>query len=103
MKLKIFIGILTIGFFITAFNSRQIQKNIATVDQKEGVYIFMFSKPIAEYQFLGTVKKTGLVWKGNPVEMFNILLRRCKKDYPQADGLIFFDVDMDRADCIKFK
>ncbi|MBI4930216.1 MAG: hypothetical protein HY841_05600 [Bacteroidetes bacterium] len=103
MKTKIFIATLTVGLFLTAFKFVADTKSSATVDQKEGIYIFMFSKPTAEYQFLGTVKKTGLVWSGKPAEMFNILLRRCKKDYPQADGLIFSDVDMDHADCVKFK
>lgn len=78
-------------------------KSSAIAEQREGFYIFMFSKPAMEYEHLGTVKKTGLVWSGKPEEMFNILLRRAKKDYPKADAIIFTNVDMDKADCIKFK
>jgi len=88
---------------ITGFTIQTTNQSAAQVEQKEGIYIFMFSKPVAQYEYLGTVKKTGLVWTGKPEEMFNILLRRCKKDYPQANGIIFADVDMNKADCIKFK
>lgn len=86
-----------------ALHKWQLEKSSATVEQKEGVYIFMFSKPASEYQYLGSVKKTGIVMSGKPEEMFNTLLRRCKKEYPGADGLIFTSVDMEKADCIKLK
>ena len=79
------------------------QKDSATVEQKEGIYIFMFSKPTAQYDFLGSVKKTGIVMSGSPEEMFKTILKRCKKDYPSANGLIFTSVDMEHADCIKIK
>lgn len=102
MKTKILIPFVLLALFLTAFTLVS-DKRSATVEDREGVYIFMFSKPTAEYEYLGTVKKTGIVWTGEPKEMFNILLRRCKKDYPDADGIIFSDVSLDHADCVKFK
>jgi hypothetical protein len=81
----------------------QAKKDNASVDQAEGIYVFIQSKPLAEYEVLGTVKKTGLVWNGKPKEMYRILLRRAKNDYPNCEGLIFDDIDMDHATCIKFK
>lgn len=80
-----------------------VKKNLASVKQSQGIYIFMQSEPVAEYEVLGTVKKTGIVWSGKPEEMFNTILRRAQKDYPRCDGLIFDAVDMEHATCIKFK
>lgn len=99
---KLFIVLAIAALGLTAFKFIN-DKAAATVDQKEGIYIFICSKPAAEYQFLGSVKKTGLVMSGSPAEMFNTLMKRCRKDYPQADGIIFSSVDMDHADCVKFK
>jgi hypothetical protein len=74
----------------------------ATVNQMQGVYIFMYSKPTAEYTYLGSIKiKTA--WSGQPEEMLNITLRKLKKDYPGADGIIFTSAQMEMIDVIKFK
>jgi hypothetical protein len=89
---------------ISSFCQTQVvKKDNATVEMAEGVYVFLQSRPVADYEVLGTVKKTGLVWSGKPKEMYRILLRRAKKDFPTCDGIIFEDIDMDHATCIKFK
>lgn len=74
----------------------------ATVDQQEGVSIFILCKPVAEYEYLGTVKIKA-AWTGEPEEMLNIALKKVKKEYPLADGIIFTRLAMDKADAIKFK
>jgi hypothetical protein len=79
------------------------KKNIASVDQVEGVYVFMFSNPVAPYDYLGTVKKSGIEMSGQPDERFKALLKHCKKDYPQAEAIIIQDADMKKADAIRFK
>jgi hypothetical protein len=78
-------------------------KRAAQVNQAQGYFIFMQSQPVAEYKVLGTVKKTGLTLSGDPTEMFNTILKKTKKEYPDADGIIFENVDMQHATCIKFK
>lgn len=78
------------------------EKNKSIVDQKEGLYIFILSKPVAEYEYLGSVKKI-LAWSGKPDEMLNSMIRKVKKDYPKADGIVFTSIDMDKADAIQFK
>ena len=99
---KILILILIAAFAATAFKIVS-DKSAAKVDMEQGVFIFMYSKPAGDFEYLGSVKKTGLVWSGKPKEMFNILLKRCKADYPQANGLVFTTIDMDKADAIKIK
>lgn len=80
----------------------EVKKNTAEVNQMQGVSIFMYSKPIAEYTYLGSIKiKTA--WSGQPEEMLNITLRKLKKDYPGADGIIFTSSQMEMIDVIKFK
>jgi hypothetical protein len=89
---------------ITLFSFRHPSDHrMAQVNQLQGYYIYMQCTPVSEYTVLGTVKKTGVVWTGKPTEMFNILLRRVKKDYPNSDGIIFEGIDMEHAMCIKFK
>jgi hypothetical protein len=77
-------------------------KSAAKVDQQQGIYVFMLSKPTAEYEYLGSVSKS-LAWTGKPEEMLNSMLKKVKKDYPKADGLIFTSIEMDKADAVKFK
>ena len=98
MKIVITTCILALFF---AFKSSS-DKSAATVEQKEGVYIFLFSKPTSAYDYLGSVKKS-IAWSGKPEEMLNSMLKKIKKEYPQANGMIFTNMDMDKADAIKFK
>jgi hypothetical protein len=95
--------LIVILFSISSKAQTQSKKDIASVEQAQGMFVFLQSKPLAEYEVLGTVKKTGLVWTGSPKEMYRTLLRRAKKDYPNCDGIIFEDIDMEHATCVKFK
>lgn len=81
----------------------EIKKDLATVNMQDGYYIFIQCRPVAAFDSLGEVKKTGFVMTGSPKEMFNTLLRRAKKDFPKCDALIFSDVQMEHAMCIRFK
>lgn len=78
------------------------EKNSAIVEQEEGINIFIKSKPVAEYEYLGSVKK-GMALSGQPEEMFNSMVKKCKKEFPSANGLIFTSIGLDKADCVKFK
>lgn len=63
---------------------------------------FLLSKPTTEYEYLGSVKKV-LAWSGKPEEMLNSMIKKVKKEYPKADGIVFTNIDMDKADAIQFK
>ncbi len=103
---KVFLGLL-IGltlsglFAFTAINFEP-KKNTAEVEQIQGLYIFLKSKPVMEYEVIGS-EKTTVALKGNPQELLNIALKKAKKDYQNAEGIIFTNEDMDRYDYIKFK
>lgn len=105
MKRKLIIGLVLnlIGLlFVTVSFKPVTDKSPAIVEQEQGIFIFIKSKPVAEYQYLGSVKKS-FALTGSPNEMLKSMLSKCKKEYPQADGLIFNSIDLDKADCVKFK
>jgi hypothetical protein len=77
-------------------------KNTATVEQQQGLYIFLHCKPSAEYNYLGSVK-SGMAMTGQPQEMLPKMINKVKKEYPDADGIIFTSEDMKQVDAVKFK
>ena len=100
MKTKIFIAIIATGLFLSAFKLVG-DKSSAKVDQQQGLYIFLLSKPVADFEYLGSVKKS-IGWTGQPEEMLNSIIKKVKKEYPKADGVVFTTIAMDKADAIQF-
>lgn len=86
---------------ITAFTF-SADKSAAQAEQREGIYIFICSKPATGYDYLGSVKKSFAI-TGQPDEMLNSMIKKAKKDFPTCQGIIFTSAAMDKADCIKFK
>lgn len=80
------------------------KKQTAEVEQLQGVYIFTNSKPVLEYDFLGSIK-VGVAMSADYQTIRNKLMKKARKDYPRADGLIFYfnKGQADRCDAIKFK
>jgi hypothetical protein len=89
--------------FLIAFKSGvyEVSKSTADVEQEEGVYVFYRSKPVANYEYVGTYK-IGMVWDDKPSLLFNKLVRKTKEKFPSADGIIIAN-DMGKCDAIKFK
>ena len=79
-----------------------VKNTTAEANQMQGITLFCLSKPVAKYTYLGSVK-IRVAWTGQPEEMLNIALRKIKKDYPAAEGVIFTTPNMDQADVIKFE
>lgn len=83
-----------------------VRKSTGEVDQLQGYYIFVDSKPVMEYEYMGTVKGPSVSFgSGQYQSVRDVLIKRAKKDYPTADALIFTfkDGGTDRCDAIKFK
>ena len=82
-------------------------KAAATVNQVQGLYLFIDSKPVKDYQYLGTVNAGAAVGlaAGQYQAVRDRLLKKIKKEYPDATGAIFnFNKGgTDKADAIKFK
>lgn len=94
------------GMLVTSLLSFKIQeairKDSATVDQIQGVYVFIHSKPNKEYEYLGSFNPK-VVPSSDAKPVINYLIKKGKENYPQADGIIFTDDKLQKADMIKFK
>ena len=97
--------ILTASFFSFSVKSHQLKKNLAEVNQVQGVYIFVDSKPSMEYEYLGTVEMKGSWGSGQYQDVRDKLLKKLKAKFSQAEGAIFnfHDGGTDKVDAIKFK
>ncbi|MBK7148636.1 MAG: hypothetical protein IPH78_07355 [Bacteroidetes bacterium] len=89
---KILSGIL-LGVVLTtliAFKAAtyEAKNNTAEVDQIQGVYIYAKSKPIRDYEFLGTVNAPKVAEHEFDI-LVDLMLKDLKKKYPTADGLLF--------------
>ena len=105
--LNVFIGsslLLAVGFTVASYD---VKKSTAEVNQIQGIFIFTNSKPLSEYEYLGSIKTSSIVSLGSaqyqPVR--DKMIKKIKKDYPQANGAIFYfnNGSADKADAIKFK
>lgn len=101
-----FICALLIFSSIAATVAYEAKNSTAEVEQYEGIFIFTDSKPVKEYDYLGTIKGPSITWDGGQYfGLRNSLIKKCKKDYPSANALILHPNNngFDKADVIKFK
>lgn len=107
MKATIIAVIFTAIFSTVNTSHRMYEPKNATaeVDTYEGVYVFTDSKPVKEYDYLGTVKIGFTVGSGQYQDLRDKLIKKAKKEYPSCQGLLFNfkDGGADKADVIKFK
>ncbi len=82
----------------------------AEVNQVSGCYLFVDSKPVSPYDYLGTVKPSLLNQLTEPgtgqyQHVRDLLIQAVKKKFPKANGIIFdfHDGGTDKADAILIK
>lgn len=97
---KTFLILAVIALFGFTAVEYSLKNSTAEVEQEEGMYIYYRSKPVKEYEYLGTYK-VGVVWDDKPKLLFNKLVRKTKEKYPEATGIIINN-EMDKCDAIKF-
>jgi hypothetical protein len=86
MKKILIFGVL---LSVLAFSTVETGNNIAKVRQSSGMYIFVDSKPVNEYQIVGVVKaRVGFNGVGYE-DIKEKLVDKAKKMYPHAEGIIF--------------
>ncbi len=83
----------------------QIKESTAEVNELQGLKIFVDSKPLTEYEYLGTVTSNMYMGSSQYTSKRDRLIKLTKKKFPSADGVIFaFKTgSADRCDAIKFK
>lgn len=100
---KILFGLL-LGISFTALvgagvEAYTVNKKTAEVETFQNICVFMDSKPVMEYEYLGTVKMT-IALTGKYSEVRDFLIKTAKKKYPACDAII---IDRGIADVIRFK
>lgn len=93
-----FIIVCAVGFTV----KHDSEKASAIVNQYQGIYIFVDSKPASAFDYLGTVevKRSKHGPQYEPVK--NALLKAIKEKYPNANGAVlqFVNGAADKADAI---
>ncbi len=101
--MKFIICTLLVSLLIAARVNPNVSQ--AEVNQLQGVFVFTDSKPTGDFEYLGTVK-TGIGFNSGQYQpVRDLLIKKLKKNFPQADGAIFHfnDGNADGCDAIKFK
>lgn len=92
---------LTMMFLISSGIENYVAgKQTANVEMKSGLYIFTDSKPVQAYEYIATVQ-CGVVKSGYYEEVMTSIIKKVKKQYPNADGIIF--IPNSQAEVIRFK
>jgi len=83
--------------------AQETDKSLAKVEQRQGIYIFTDCVPVAQYEYLSTVKKTN--WSGVYDKLISGVIKNAKQECPQVEALIiqWKPNGTIQADCIRFK
>lgn len=79
----------------------RVEKKTAEVRQIEGIYVFFCSEPVMEYKYLGTARPKIVADNDTDTRIYAVI-KRAKKEYPDCEAIIFRELDLGSADCIKF-
>lgn len=81
----------------------ETQSSSAEVRQVNGLYIFLYSTPSDETEFLGAVISPPIVLSTDMDKMVQMMSRRAHEKYPEAEAIIFSNNDLSRCDAVKFR
>lgn len=95
---KIAVAVCMLMLFCTSAFAQPLH---AMVNQQQGLYVFIFSAPTQHFETLGTVQKTGITFTNKPRELFNIICRRAKRNFPTGNAIIFDDITLKHATVIR--
>lgn len=104
--MKNIILILAVIFGLCAFQDGGKKKNLAEVNQIEGYFIFTDSKPVNEFEYLGTVKPSHKrISNPQYTNVRDAMIQDAKSQYPRADALILTlnAGGVDLVEAIRFK
>ena len=88
--MKKIVGLLILAVFAVTAAFAVKPNFTAKVEKREGIYIYINAEPTEVYEELGFLRKKGLWWSGHYDEMRNFFLKKCKKEYPNANAMILF-------------
>ena len=89
--------------FMSLISIDNYDNNKAIVNYEKGLFLFVENKPVNQYIELGNIK-AGLTFSGQYNELKTEIIKKCLKNYPGANGLIFnTEKDCSQATAIKFE
>lgn len=91
---KVLLIIVVLGACFSSFN---FPREIARVNRECGLFVYIESKPFNNYVILGTIKDTGIYCNRD------LIITHALRLYPDAEGIIFDNVNLIDATIIKFK
>jgi hypothetical protein len=106
-----FAAAIVMAFTIVSFSTfvpYEAGPGTAEVERLHGVYIFTDSKPVQDYEYLGTAGNSigAMIFSSGQYQpVRNDIVRKLKRKFPEAEGVIFHfnNKGIDKADAIKFK
>lgn len=76
------------GILLSTGAFGQLDSNsLATVEKIQGYYVYILSKPLQDYEVIGTVTVGSTATNGYN-ERRKKMIRKLSKEYPKADGII---------------
>jgi hypothetical protein len=85
-----------------SFLRYDVSNKTAEVLQRDGLYIYIQCTPVKDFTVLGSEKKT-ITFSGSNNSTIDGVIKKIKKEYPEAQGVIFESIDLTKGDAIKFK
>lgn len=101
LGIAVFLIVMSITVLVYSITIIENSCDVAKVEQVQGYDIYWKSRPVCEYEYLGSVKSAGIV-PGKPANVLLHMIKRAKKEYPKADAIIL-DGSMYVLDAIKYK
>ena len=94
---------LTVLFFLLSTHTASALEAIATLEQKEGIYIiYPGQKPIFEYEYVKTIDTGAFVSNWRASTVIDKVIKRAKKE-GSVEAIMFVEDDLWKADVIKMK
>ena len=96
-------SILIITLALTGLSFTGPQEGAANAERLHGLYIFLYSQPADDYEYLGKVNMPEVVWSGETSKLAAIAVKRAKRQYKQADAVIVNHGNFSHVDAIRFR
>lgn len=109
MKKQTLVAAICGAVLMSAFAFKTIKYEARTttaeVEQMQGLAIFVDAKPVREFDFLGSEKiGLNLFGSGKYSDVRDRLIKKVRKEYPNANGIILHLADgKDAADAVRIK
>jgi hypothetical protein len=100
--LRTFVGLSLTTLLAFKVASYEAKKSTCEAEQMQGLFVFIHSKPVVEFDYLGSFTPN-MVPSSNAKPIINHMIKKGKEKFPTADGIIFTDDELGKVDLIKFR